>query len=64
MFCTWIAVLFDLPTWLINLQPWGHLPKLPAQPMDWTAFLAQTALALTLLGLGLVGYRRRDLRST
>jgi putative exporter of polyketide antibiotics len=32
--------------------------------MDWTAFLAQTALALTLLGLGLVGYRRRDLRST
>ncbi len=61
MFCTWIAALFDLPTWLVNLQPWGHLPKLPAQPMDWTAFLAQTALAVTLLGLGLVGYRRRDL---
>ncbi|MEL4358459.1 MULTISPECIES: ABC transporter permease [unclassified Luteococcus] len=61
MFCTWFAVLFDLPEWLLKLQPWGYLAHLPRDPMDWTAFAVETALALALLGLGLVGYRRRNL---
>ncbi|GAB2472005.1 ABC transporter membrane-spanning protein [Luteococcus sediminum] len=59
MFCTWFAVLFDLPDWLVRLQPWGHLAHLPRDPMDWTAFTIESALAIALLALGLLGYRRR-----
>lgn len=61
LFCTWFAVLFDLPGWLVRLQPWGHLAHLPRDPMDWTAFAVETALALALLVLGLVGYRHRSI---
>ncbi|MEL4504425.1 hypothetical protein AAEX63_06590 [Luteococcus sp. H138] len=61
MFCTWFAVLFDLPEWLLKLQPWGHLAHPPRDPMDWTAFLVELAMAVALLVVGLVGYRRRNL---
>ncbi len=61
MFCTWVAVLFDIPDWVLRLQPWGHLPHLPAEAMSWPPVLIEGALALALLGFGLVGYRRRSI---
>ena len=57
---TWLLPLADAPGWLIRLQPWGHLPHLPTDPMNWTPVLAETAIGAGLLAVGLIGYRRRD----
>lgn len=63
MFATWFSVLFDLPQWLVRITPWGHLPLLPRDAMDWTPVLVETAIAVALVVFGLVGYRRRGIPS-
>nr|WP_228473561.1 ABC transporter permease [Streptomyces calidiresistens] len=57
----YLGGLLDFPQWLINLSPFTHVPRLPAQEMAWTPVLVLTALAAGLLWLGLLGLRRRDL---
>ncbi|GAA1393524.1 hypothetical protein [Luteococcus peritonei] len=61
LFATWVAVLFDLPAWLLRLQPWGHLRLLPRDAWSWTPFTVELLVALGLLALGLAGYRRRGI---
>lgn len=61
MFVTWLGPLFDLPTWLLRAQPWGHLPHLPSEAMAWGQVLLESGVGLALLALGLWGYRRRGI---
>lgn len=61
IFCSWFAILFDLPRWLVKLQPWGHLTQPPRDEMDWLPFAVETAIGLVLILAGLIGYRRRDI---
>ncbi|MGJ6981498.1 ABC transporter permease [Aestuariimicrobium soli] len=63
MFCSWLAPVFNLPAWLVRAQPWGHLPKLPADPMAWTPVVVESAVAVLLVVLGAIGFRRRDLQT-
>ncbi|SHM39511.1 ABC transporter permease [Cryptosporangium aurantiacum] len=57
--------ILQLPSWLMDLSPFTHLPKLPGAPLDGAsayapyAWLAALAAALTVLGLA--GFRRRDI---
>ncbi len=62
IFASWVGALLNFPDWLLRLHPWGHLPKLPTDDLVWTAITAETLLGLVLLGLGLIGYHRRDIR--
>lgn len=62
IFATWVGALLNFPDWLLQLQPWGHLPKLPTDSLTWTAIIVETAIGVVFLGLGLAGYRRRDIR--
>ncbi|MFB6841494.1 ABC transporter permease [Streptomyces sp. NPDC056361] len=57
----WVGPALDLPQAALDLSPFGHLPKLPGQDVDWTPVLALTALAAALVAAGLAGLRRRDL---
>lgn len=50
-----------LPDGTDALSPFAYLPSLPADEMAWPPVLAVTAVAGALVGLGLVGLRRRDL---
>ncbi|MFF5975227.1 ABC transporter permease [Streptomyces sp. NPDC012769] len=59
----WIGPALDLPRAVLNLSPFGHLPRLPGQEMAWTPVLALTALAAALVAAGLAGLRRRDMPS-
>lgn len=56
----WIGPALGLPQAVLNLSPFGHLPKLPGGEMAWTPVLALTALAVVLVAAGLAGLRRRD----
>ncbi|MFI0978332.1 ABC transporter permease [Streptomyces sp. NPDC021093] len=59
----WIGPVLDLPSTLMNLSPFGHLPKLPGGELGWTPVLVLGALAVGLVGAGLAGLRRRDVGS-
>ncbi|MFF3356997.1 ABC transporter permease [Streptomyces sp. NPDC002917] len=57
----WIGPALDLPQSVMNLSPFGHLPKLPGTEMQWAPVLLLTAMAVALTGAGLAALRRRDL---
>lgn len=59
----WIGPALNLPGWVLDLSPFGRLPKLPGGSMEWAPPLTLTALAITLTALGLMGLRRRDLQT-
>ncbi|MEU5057121.1 MULTISPECIES: ABC transporter permease [unclassified Streptomyces] len=57
----WIGPAFELPQPVMNLSPFGHLPKLPGGEMAWTPVLTLLAIAVVFVAAGLTGLRRRDL---
>lgn len=59
----WIGPALDVPQAVMDLSPFGHLPKLPGGEMAWGPVTALTALAVVLVAAGLAGLRRRDVVS-
>lgn len=59
----WIGPALDLPQGVMDVSPFGHLPKLPGGDMTWTPVVTLTLIAAALVAAGLVGLRRRDLES-
>ncbi|MFJ2397136.1 ABC transporter permease [Streptomyces sp. NPDC087843] len=57
----WIGPALDVPQGLMDLSPYGHLPKLPGGEMTWTPVLVLTVIAVGLTAAGLTALRRRDL---
>ncbi|MFD3941338.1 ABC transporter permease [Streptomyces sp. NPDC058579] len=57
----WIGPALDLPQAVLNLSPFGHLPKLPGQEMAWGPVLTLTVVAAALTATGLWRLRQRDL---
>ncbi|TLS39837.1 ABC transporter permease [Streptomyces montanus] len=57
----WIGPALDLPETVLDLSPFGHLPKLPGGEMTWTPVLLLTAIAAALVAGGLAALRRRDM---
>lgn len=58
-----IGPLLKLPTWLLDLSPFAHTPKVPGEVVSAAQLGGLTAVAVALLAIGLVGYRRRDLEA-
>ncbi|MER7043953.1 ABC transporter permease [Streptomyces jumonjinensis] len=58
----WIGPALNLPETVLELSPFGHLPKLPGGTMEWEPVLILSALTAALLTAGLLALRRRDLR--
>jgi len=56
-----LGPLLRLPQWAMDLSPFAHTPRLPAADFSWPPVLWLTAVGLGLIGVGLVGFRRRDL---
>jgi ABC-2 type transport system permease protein len=63
---TWAVVvasfgpLLRLPDWTEKLSPFGWLPRMPDEPVDWAVLLALTVVAAVLAAAGLIGFCRRD----
>ncbi|WP_263167332.1 ABC transporter permease [Streptomyces sp. SCSIO ZS0520] len=56
----WIGPAADLPQSVMNISPFGHLPKLPGPEMQWTPVVVLLVLSVALVAAGLAGLRRRD----
>ncbi|MEU7468832.1 ABC transporter permease [Streptomyces sp. NPDC044984] len=57
----WVGPALDVPRAVLDLSPFGHLPKLPGGGMEWAPVFVLTALAAGLVAAGLAGLRRRDM---
>ena len=57
----WVGPALDVPQTVLDVSPFGHLPKLPGGEMNWSPVLVLVLIAGALVGAGLVGLRRRDL---
>ncbi|MGW0081936.1 ABC transporter permease [Streptomyces sp. NPDC003393] len=57
----WVGPALDVPQPILDISPFGHLPKLPGGGMAWGPVVMLTVVALALVAVGLVGLRRRDM---
>ncbi|MBQ1099622.1 ABC transporter permease [Streptomyces sp. NPDC097107] len=57
----WVGPALDVPRRVLDVSPFGHLPKLPGGEMSWSPVLVLTSIAVVLVGAGLAGLRRRDM---
>lgn len=57
----WIGPALDAPQAVLDLSPFGHLPKLPGGGMEWWPVLLLLTATAVLVAAGLAGLRRRDL---
>jgi ABC-2 type transport system permease protein len=57
----WVGPALDAPQAVLDLSPFGHLPKLPGGEMSWGPVVVLLGLAVVLVAAGLAGLRRRDM---
>lgn len=53
--------LLQFPEWLINLSPYGHIPQIPVDDMDFIKVIVMTVIAFIITIVGFIGYNKRDI---
>ncbi|MGO1173326.1 MAG: ABC transporter permease [Actinomycetaceae bacterium] len=55
--------LLQLPEWALSITPFHHVPALPGEELEWAPLLILAGIAVVLVGVGVAGFRRRDITS-
>jgi len=55
-----VGSLLKLPEWVQNISPFTHTPAAPAPTIEAWPLVVMSAIAVGLMALGLVAFRRRD----
>lgn len=60
-FVEYMGEMLKLPEWMNKISPFYHIPSIPAEKLEASTLLMITCIAFLLIGLGSVGYNRRDI---
>lgn len=61
-FVVYLGGLLRFPDWMGKLSPFGNIPLVPIEDVDFAAISAMTALAALVIVFGFSGYNRRDIQ--
>lgn len=61
-FVIYLGGLLKLPKWMAKLTPFGYIPDVPLEQMGVLRIIIMLFIAIILNGLGLLGYRKRDIQ--
>ena len=59
-----LGALLKLPQWALDISPFTHVPRMPAEAFSATPTLWLLAAAAALAAVGFAAFRRRDLTTT
>ena len=57
-----LGSLAGMPHWIIDLTPYGHSPHVPGEEFQATPVIWLLVIDAVLFAVGLLAFRRRDLR--
>ena len=60
-FVIYMGDMLQLPEWLSSLSPFGHIPQIPVEQINFLTLAILTIISIILIGAGFIGYRRRDI---
>ena len=60
-FVLYLGILLKLPEWLGKLSPFGHVPQVPIEDLSFMPLIILTVIAIGLMAISFVGYRKRDM---
>ncbi|SCY44968.1 ABC transporter permease [Alkaliphilus peptidifermentans] len=61
-FVVYLGGLLQFPDYMGRLSPFGNIPKVPIEDLDFTKFFVLTAISLVLFVFGFMGYNARDIQ--
>ncbi|WP_331446071.1 hypothetical protein [Natranaerobius thermophilus] len=61
-FVVYLSGILQLPEWLAKLSPFGNIPQLPVEEMNYFSVIVMTVFALVLMIVGFKGYNNRDIQ--
>ncbi|MFP3358452.1 ABC transporter permease [Planococcus sp. SIMBA_143] len=62
-FVVYLGELLQLPDWVEKLTPYGHIPAIPLDEVNYGVLALMIAIAVLLSVAGAYGFRRRDLKT-
>ena len=57
-----LGQILQFPQWSLNLSPFSHIPLSPAEDIELVPMAWLLLLAVGLIGAGMTGFRKRDIR--
>ncbi|MBS4535070.1 ABC transporter permease [Clostridium sp. D2Q-14] len=61
-FVVYLGDILQVPEWMTKLSPFGHVPKIPIDDMNFTIISVLTLIAASLVAIGFIGYNKRDIQ--
>ncbi|MBT2581514.1 ABC transporter permease [Planococcus sp. ISL-109] len=62
-FVVYLGELLQLPDWVGKLTPYGHIPSIPLEEVDYGVLALLLGIAVILSVMGAAGFRSRDLKT-
>jgi len=60
-FVSYFGQMMDIPEFVINLDIFSYIPKVPVEEWNWGTIIVIKLLALFMIIIGFIGYKKRDL---
>ncbi|RNA70005.1 ABC transporter permease [Alteribacter keqinensis] len=60
-FVVYLGAMLQLPEWLGQLSPFGHVPEVPVEELNVATLAVLSGVAVVLVAGGFLGYRKRDI---